>query len=277
MGASYSDEELEDLFLPFIDPRIRRIVERFKRPQNEKSRWRECTPEKLLKYQNALHPFDKRRLHYLRCGRVDMGNLEGRPWGFLHVLLDKSRDEIEHIIGGMEQVLTPDEIRPYLYTAMELQTYFPHHPARNQPVALDPEKVDHYFLKELCWLNRDGMFFRGVARDGSDTLHAYLVKYLILFFDNPFDPRSLWDEYVQDFRWRHQFHGSPRSHTALSVSEQEACQCLGISPEDFQKMERRDLIRCYRRLAKETHPDRGGDKGDFVKIKKAYECLLVRK
>jgi hypothetical protein len=277
MGASYSDQELEDLFLPFVDPYIRRIVERFKKRQKGKSRWQEYTPEELLKYQRALHPFDKRRLHYLRCGRVNMGNLEGRAWGFLNVLLDKSRDEIEHIIGEMEHVLTPDEIRPYLYTAMELQTYFPHHPARNQPVALDPEKVDHYFLKELCWLNRDEMFFRGVERDFSDTLHAYLVKYLILFFDNPFDPRTFWDEYVQDFRWRHQFHRSPRSHRGMSLTEREACQSLGISPEDFQKMGRRDLIRCYRKLAKETHPDRGGDKGDFVKIKEAYECLLVRK
>ncbi|MGD8982408.1 MAG: DnaJ domain-containing protein [Desulfobacteraceae bacterium] len=277
MGASYSDEELEDLFLPFMDPYIRGIVERFKRPRNGKSRWKGYTPEDLLKYQRALHPFDKRRLHYLRCGRVDMGNLEGRPWGFLNVLLEKSRDEIEHVIEGMEQVLTPDEIRAYLYTAMELQTYFPHHPARNQPVALDPEKVDHYFLKDLCRLNRDEMFFRGVQRDGSDVLHPYLVKYLILFFDHPFDPGTVWDEYVQDFRWRHQFHRTQRSHASTSVSEREACQCLGISPEDFQKMERRDLIRCYRKLAKETHPDRGGDKGDFVEIKEAYECLLMRK
>ncbi len=276
-GASYSDDELEDLFMPFLDPYIRHIVERFKRPQKERNRWRECSPEALLKYQRALHSFDKRRLHYLRCGRVDIGNLDGRPWGFLNVLLEKSRDEIEHVIEGMEQVLTPEEIRPYLYTAMELQTYFPHHPARNQPVALDPEKVDHYFLKNLCWLNRDEMFFRGVERNGSDTLHPYLVKYVILFFDNPFDPRTVWDEYVQDFRWRHQFHKSPSSHTGLSISEREACQHLGIPPEDFRKMDRRDLIRCYRRLAKETHPDRGGVKGDFVKIKEAYECLLMRK
>jgi DnaJ-class molecular chaperone len=63
----------------------------------------------------------------------------------------------------------------------------------------------------------------------------------------------------------------------MSVSEREACQCLGISPRDFLKMKRRDLIKFYRKLAKETHPDRGGDKGDFVKIKDAYECLLMRK
>jgi DnaJ-class molecular chaperone len=63
----------------------------------------------------------------------------------------------------------------------------------------------------------------------------------------------------------------------MTMPEREACQCLGISPDDFRKMRRQDLIGCYRRLAKETHPDRGGDKGDFVKIKEAYECLLRRK
>ena len=277
MGASYSDEELEDLFLPFMDPYIRRIIERFKRPQNGKDRWRKHTPEELLKYQRALHSFDKRRLHYLRCGRVDMGNLEGRPWGFLNVLLEKSRDEIEHVIEGMEQVLMPHEIHSYLYTALELQTYFPHHPARNQPAALNPERVDDYFLKDLCWINRDEKFFRGVAHDGSDSLHPYLVKYLILFFDNPFDPRTVWEEYVQDFKWRHQFHRTPGSHTDMTMPEREACQCLGIPLEDFQKMKRQDLIRCYRRLAKETHPDRGGEKERFVRIKEAYECLLRRK
>ncbi|MGD9031984.1 MAG: J domain-containing protein [Desulfobacteraceae bacterium] len=276
-GADYSDGNLEDLFMPFVDPYIRRIVERFKRPQKEQNRWRKCSPETLMNYQKALHPFDKRRLHYLRCGRVDIGNLDGRAWAFLNVLLEKSRDEVEHVIEGMEQVLTPVEIRPYLYTALELQTYFPHHPARNQPAALDPEKVDDYFLKDLCWLNRDETFFRGVERDGSDALHPYLVKYLVLFFDNPFDPRTFWDEYVQDFRWRHQFHRSPRSPAGMSMPEREACQCLGIPPEDFQNMKRQDLIRCYRRLAKKAHPDRGGDKEDFVRIKEAYECLLMRK
>jgi len=276
-GVGYSYGELEELFIPFLDPYIRRIVEKFNRSGKEQSRWQKCSREELLKYQKELHPFDKRRLHYLRCGRVDIGNLDGRPWKFLNVLLEKSRDEIEHVIEGMERELPPREIRPYLYTALELQTYFRHHPARNQPAALDPEKVDHYCLKDLCWLNQDEKFFRGVQRDGSDTLHPYLVKYLILYFDNPFDPRTIWEEYVQDFRWSHQFHRTPGSSTGMSIPEREACQCIGISPEDFQKMDRRELIRCYRRLAKETHPDRGGEKENFVRIKEAYECLLRRK
>jgi hypothetical protein len=84
------------------------------------------------------------------------------------VFLGKSRDEIETVIEGMEQALSPHEIRPYLYTAFEIQTYFRDHPARYQPAALDPEKVDHYFLRDLCWLNKDEKFFSGVDR-GDNT------------------------------------------------------------------------------------------------------------
>ena len=49
---------------------------------------------------------------------------------------------------------------------------------------------------------------------------------------------------------------------------------MGISQEDFAAMDRGDLIQCFRRCAMETHPDRGGEKGRFIKIKEAYECLL---
>jgi DnaJ-class molecular chaperone len=42
-------------------------------------------------------------------------------------------------------------------------------------------------------------------------------------------------------------------------------------------MDRRELIRHYRRMAKQSHPDTGGDKEAFVHIKAAFECLLRRK
>ncbi|MDZ7696822.1 MAG: DnaJ domain-containing protein [Deltaproteobacteria bacterium] len=42
-------------------------------------------------------------------------------------------------------------------------------------------------------------------------------------------------------------------------------------------MDRQALIRCYRRLAKKTHPDQGGDDSRFVEIKTAYEDLLKMK
>ena len=160
---------------------------------------------------------------------------------------------------------------------IHLQTHFRHLMTRNQPAALDQEKVDHYFIEDLCRLNCDERFFRGVEHHDSSSLHSYLVKYIILYFDNAFDPRTIWDEYVGDFMWRHQFYRAPRARTGMSVSETDACLCLGITLEDFQKMDRHELTRCYRQLAKETHPDRGGDKETFVEIKDAYECLLRRK
>lgn len=276
-GASYSDNDLEALFIPFLDPYIRRIVERFQSGSSSRERWRGFSSEELMKYHQELHAFDKRRLHYLRCGRVNTGDLDSKPWKFLNVLLEKSRDEIESLMEGMERELPPDEIRRYLYTALDLQTHFRHLLTRYQPEALDPEKVDHYFLENLCQLNRDERFFRGVEDHDPNTLHPYLVKYLILYFDNVFDPRMAWDEYVGDFIWRHQFYRRAPTHTGMSTSEKEACELLGISLGDFQKMDRNELTRCYRRLAKETHPDTGGDQESFVDIKAAYESLLRTK
>ena len=274
---TYDEDELEALFLPFLNPEIRRIVETFSRPRKSKNRWRSCPPEVLLKHHGRLHPFDKRRLHYLRFGRVDIGNLDGRAWKFLNVLLEKSRDEIEHMMEEMERELPPEEIRPYLYTALHLQTHFRHLLTRNHPAALDPEKVDHHFLKDICRLNLDKTFFAGVERNDSTALHAYLIRYVILYFDHAFDPRSIWDEYVQTFRWKHQFYSRPPSPRSTATSEKEACRCLGISFEDFETMDRAELARCFRIQAKETHPDKGGDHKTFVKLKEAYECLLTRK
>ena len=156
-ATDFSYDELEVLFLSFLKPRIRRVVEFFQRPNTKEKRWKAMNSETLYQYQNRLHDFDKRRLHYLRYGRIDIGKLEGRSWPFLNVLLEKSRDEIEHVIQCMEASLSAREIRPYLYTALNLQTHFRHLLSRFQPAALDPEKVNDHFVKDLFRLNRDKM------------------------------------------------------------------------------------------------------------------------
>jgi len=275
-GVEYSERELEGLFIPFLDPHVRRIVERFSRP--ESSRWKHCSSEELLRRHKALHAFDKRRLHYLRFGRVHIGDLEAKPWKFLNVLLEKSRDETETLLEEMERELPPHEIRRYLYTALGLQRSFRHLPTRYHPEALDPFKVEEAFLEELCRLNRDRHFFQGVDDHDATTLHPYLQKYAILYFDSAFDPNIVWDEYVTDFVWRHRFSrrfGSARGGT--SGSEKEACLHLGITITEFEKMDRRELSRIYRRLALKAHPDQGGDKESFIRVKAAYECLLQHK
>jgi hypothetical protein len=276
-GATYSTDELEESFKPFLAPHIRRIIENFERPKSRLKHWSGRSRQEILKHQRLLHPFDKRRLHYLRCGQVNIGNLDGVPLRFLSVLFEKSRDEIEHYIGEREHILRPSEIRRYLYAAFDLQRYFRQLLIRYQPEMLDPLKVDHYFLEEICKLNSEESFFKGVDFTDAASLHPYLVKYVILYFDNAFDPGLMWDEYTQEFRWRHQFYRRPTSSAGSTMANKEACQCLGITQEQLRKMNLEQLTRHYRKIAKSTHPDVGGDEKNFVKIKEAYESLATKK
>jgi len=276
-GSPVDSDELEALFMPFIDPRVRRIVEMFQRSKTGGGHPHRLGRDGLMEAQQRLHPFDKRRLHYLRCGRVDIGNLDTRPWKFLNVLLYKSRDEIEHLLEAMERDLPPHEMGDYIYTALHMQRHFSHRLTRHHPTALRPEKLDAYLVEDLCQLNRDPAFFKGVGRHDPHTLHAYLIKYLILHFDNPFDPRNIWQERAEDFIWKHRFYRPPPPRSPASMPEEEACRCLGILPMDFKKMDRRALLHCYRQRAKESHPDRGGDEGTFIQITQAYERLRTLK
>ena len=276
-GVDYTDDDLEEIFKPFLDPHIRRIVENFERPGSRLKQWSTRSDAEILKYQNALHPFDKRRLHYLRCGQVNIADLDGDPRRFFSVLFEKSRDEIEHFIGEKELILPPNEICRYLYAALRLQIHFSHLLTRHEPEMLDPLKVDHYFMEEVCKLNANEIFFKGVERADSAFLHPYLVKYVILYFDHSFDPSLAWDEVMQEFRWRHQFYRRPPSPTAATMTEKEACLCLCITQEEFCKMDLKQLTRHYRKLAKKAHPDVGGEEKAFVKIKEAYESLMTNK
>jgi hypothetical protein len=277
MAERFSEDELESLFMPFLDPHIRRIVEQFERPKESAKPWGALSKDEVLVEQKKLHSFDKRRLHYLRFGRVQMGALDRNPFRFLQILSEKSRDEIEAMMERMELVLAPREWRVYVYTAFHLQNHFRNLLTRNHPSALDPERVDEFFVEDICRLNGDEQFFKGVAPYDHQSLHPYLIKYLILYFDNDFVPGTIWNQYVKDFMWQHQFHRKPKSHSRPSPSNEEACRCLEISLEDFKTMDRQKLTRCYRRLAKKTHPDRGGDSQHFVEIKAAYETLLKMK
>ncbi|HDR15265.1 MAG TPA: J domain-containing protein [Desulfobacteraceae bacterium] len=268
LGADFTDRELESIFLPYVDPRIRRIVERFQRTDPVRKPYKSYPREELFQRQQALHDFDKRRIHYLRFGRVDIGNLDSRPWPFLNVLLNKSRDEIEQILEDMERELSPWETRPYLYTALHCQSRFAHLLTRNSPEALDPEKVDDVFVQKLCHLNADPSFFSGVHNHDPDRLHDYLVRYLILYFDQPVQGPSR--EYVEDFIWK-------SASSILSEDVKEACSRLGINPDAFHAMDRRKLTRMYRARAKKAHPDHGGENETFVRVRAAYELLLQRK
>ncbi len=227
----------------------------------------------MTRKQRWLHSFDKRRLHFLRCGRVDIGDLELRPWKFLNVLAEKSRDEIEHVLEGMEAVLRPHEIRPYLFAALHLQARFPHHLLRNHPEALDQEAVDNCFLESLCCVDRDEAFWAGAERSDRTTLHPYLTKYLILYFDSDYGLPH-WPEFMREYI------GRRRAYRRLSGEQRmgmdDACRVFGVSREEVAGMKGKDLVRMYRRKAKELHPDRGGDNESFIRMGEAFACLMER-
>ncbi len=276
-GVSYTADELEQLFLPFLRSDIRRVVEMFAHRNasahgGEGSR---VTDGELAEQHLSLHRFDKRRLHFLRFGRIDCGDLNARPWKFLKVLLRRSRDEVEHIIEGMEAQLRPHEVRNYLYTAFHLECYFRSHLLKHHPIGLDPDKLDACFMDEICQLNRDRSFFSGAPAHEAESLHAYLRKYVIFYFDCDFGAQRLDPSFYRDFMHRRRAHARALSARATMPLE-NAMGLLGITREDMRSLNQVELARRYRKIAKTVHPDSGGEHEEFIKITEAYEILRCR-
>ena len=276
-GVEYTSEDLEDVFIDFLDPAIRRIIERSRQVDPAYRLSRACSGGELAEYQQELHPFDVRRLHYLKFGRMDMGTVEtDLSWKFLKVLSCKCRDEIEATFDLMERDLPQREFRSYIYTALHLQSHFAHHILQNYPIGLDPEKVDSHFLEELCRLNGDERFFRGVEASGHEGLHSFLAKYVWLYFDHGFEAESPWEGFARDFLHQRRQYQKPVA-SAPSITLQQAYEVFEISAERLASMKRKDLVRLYRRKAKKLHPDKGGDHDKFVKLSEAYELLVASK
>jgi hypothetical protein len=146
---------------------------------------------------------------------------------------------------------------------------------RNHPGGLEPERVDQVFLEEICELNRDSRFFRGIADHDMEGAHPYLTKYVILYFDHDYSMGGREEELI-DFVRRRQHRMRPKPASPV-MSTEEACRVLGISPEECRTMDRKDLARLYREEAKKAHPDSGGDHDAFVRMREAYESLCMRK
>ena len=53
----------------------------------------------------------------------------------------------------------------------------------------------------------------------------------------------------------------------------EALRIFGF-PENISNPDEKELTRRYRKLAREKHPDKGGNPDEFLRIKKAYDILL---
>ena len=268
-GIEYEYEELEEIFWPFVDTEIRQTIEDFGGIRG-RSHKRARRPDKdaLKRMQRGIHHFDRRRLLFLKFLHMNIEPLMDEPFPFLNRLLDKSRDEIEQDFEFMEMDLRPWEMKNYIYAIFGLPGRFSGRLTRFIPEAQDQETMDKFFLEELCRLNGDSSYIGIGARPSrASGLHPYLRRYLFQYFDFIFKSRVFRGIGGGQFR--------PRPSSSGSVDE--FLGVMNLTREEFEGMDEREFVSCFRKKALEMHPDKGGDHKKFIRLKDAFEFLIVKK
>lgn len=265
-GIPVSQDDLEPVFMPFLPPHIRRVIRGFDR----RSRYKQAKPTCIPAAAN--HIFDRRRLHFLRSGRVNARELNSAPDRFYAMLQQKSRDEIEHDFITAERHLKNREFAAYTCQIFNLQNYFSERFARTHPEALSTERMDPHFIESLCRLNQDETFWLG--SEAETGLRRHLMRYAIMYFDSSFPTHDPFQDILRDFMNRYRRYRPPES---VRISLTESAEILGVTVDALKKMDLRMLTRQYRRQALKHHPDKGGNPIAFVKLTAAYEKLLKRK
>ncbi len=265
-AANFDSDLLEDLFWPFLRPGIRRAVEAFRDRSAVAGGFKRLSRDEKEKSLRSVPDFDKRRAHFLKFGNMDQGPLVNMPALLFKSFQNKSRDEMEQWFMAQEAGLNPGDFKSYVYTVFDLQQFFQGFMAKQMPQALDQAKVEAFFIKEICDINK-------TLFNLTDHLHDYLVRYLIMFFYNPYGGTVLLEEMEQDFRFRHRsFNQQPKS----SVSRAKAREVFNLSKSEFKAMDKKALTKRFRKLARAHHPDMGGSHEKFVEINEAYQALVER-
>lgn len=270
LGVEHGFDELDNIFWRFLKPEIKYVLEMFRQRAGHTKR-KTSVKEKV---GNArFHLFDKRRIHFLRFGNMDQGRIGRISPKLFQVFLNKSRDEIEQYFIESEGFLDPSELKSYVYVIFDLQRFSSKLTAKTMPQALDQKKVDEHFIEEICHLNKDKSFWAGM--NTTPDLHEYLIRYLILFFDNEYGQSSFLHDYIKSFIDSKRFYAPPLKKSSLTSDE--AITIFGIKKDQLKKMSRRGLTALYRHMAKEYHPDKGGEHDKFIKLTEAYQELLKNK
>ena len=270
LGVQHDPEELEDIFWPFLDPEIKRVVEPFRQRYYRQKKSKKLDSAEKEELRAKVHLFDKRRIHFLRLGQMDQGYIGRMPVSLFKELTEKSRDEIEQYFIVQEQFLAPGQLKKYVYVIFDLQRFFSEMIAKKFPQGLDQKKVDRHFLEEICCLNQNQSFWAG--HQTQDSLHEYLIRYVIMFFDNDYGYSTFLDDYIKDFMKRHRRYRPPEAKSTISV--EEAGHLFGIKKEELKTMTKRGLTRLYRSKAQKFHPDKGGEHEEFIRLTDAYQNLL---
>lgn len=269
LGVGPGGDELEDMFWPFVRPDIRVKLEPFRLREHRVRAGRQSVSPVA---PEEVHGFDRRRVFYLKCGRMQPPAGCRIPDSAIRRLQAKSRDEIEQGFMRQEAALPPRELKAYTFMIFDLQRFFAQRFAAQSPESLDPEAVDAHFTEEVCRLNADPAFWRGM--EPGATLSEYLVRYLILYFDHDYAAQAVADEILRDFMNRHRAH---RPAPVVAVSMEQAAAIFELSRERLNQMSRGELARLYRRRALDLHPDQGGDNQRFARLTEAYHELLRTK
>lgn len=266
-GVENASDRLEEVFWPFLDPHIRHVIEGFSRKRSKRGRQLDSHADAA---PDDFHAFDKRRVHFLRFGRMDQGHIGRMPAKLMANLKNRSRDELEQYFIRSESILRPHEIKNYVFVIFDLQRHFTRLAARTTPQILEAEKLDEYFISDVCRLNRDEKFWFGHKRN--TVLNEYLVRYAVMFFDYEFGESTILQDTIRKFMDdRRRFRFYPARQT---MGLDEASARFKVEKSVLRKMTRREITVQYRRLALKLHPDKGGDAGQFIKLTEAYKALI---
>jgi hypothetical protein len=273
IGVEPDNDELERVFFPFLDPETQRVIEGFAHSgmiRKDQERLR----EKVARAEETnFHIFDRRRMHYLRFVEMDQTGIERAPKKIYRDLLDKSRDEIEQYFMEMEStVLRAKEKKAYPYVIFNVAGHFTSIISREYPQALDQEEVDACFLEEVCRLNADADFWGDLGC--ADRLNDYMIRYVCWFFDNDFGESRYLEDMIWEWMGRHRRARQPAPQHRMK--EEEAVSIMGMSEQSVAGMTVKTLTRQYWQMARQYHPDKGGDHETFIKLNRAYEQLLRR-
>lgn len=262
---SFDYDELESIFWPYINPAVKRRYE-FARSKSQRVDSKTASP--------IVHPeFDKRRFIYLKAGNMNQKKIHAVQDKYFLALGGKSRDEIEQHFILMESELTASELKNYIYVIFDLQRHFSAMFAREMPEAMDQEKIAHYFIDDLCRINRDRSLWLGM--ETGSFLNDYLKRYVIMFFDYDFEKSSFWEDREFEKFNRRRYH---RQHTRpVEEVYSEAGTIFDIPERELKKMTKRQLKKLFRKKAQELHPDKGGEQDDFVNLSRVYDELILRK
>jgi hypothetical protein len=268
-GVIYNYDELEEIFMPFLEPEIRRVVKQFGKRGGKRRRYSKV---ELAAMQKDIHPFDRRRLCFLKFCHTKIEDLSNQPFSFFNILLNKSRDEIEQVLEDMEFMLSPREKREYLYAIFDIPRRFAPKLTRFIPDAQDQDLIDKYLLEEICKLDQDSTFLnQGAVPWEAKGLHPYLQKYLIQYFD------VLYKWPITDGSAGHNTTGHKVWAPPAKSSDEKHFKTMGINANEFSRMGKGEFTFLFRRRAQELHPDKGGNHEAFIALQQAYQILIRRK